>query len=58
MGQQKSKSKMDFLFDLKPKYNTFTEDYDILDKKLGCGINGSVVACLDRSTKIEYALKV
>ena len=58
MGHAKSKQKIDVLIDLKPKTNNIVEDYEILDKKLGVGVNGSVLQCIDRVTRVEYALKV
>ena len=57
MGQNKTKQKIE-VTDLKPKINPIHEDYEIIDKKLGVGINGSVHACIDRKTQVEYALKV
>ncbi len=57
MGQHKTKHEMDKI-DLKPKTNPIHEDYEIVDKKLGFGINGSVLMCIERNTRVEYALKV
>ncbi|XP_013782541.1 MAP kinase-activated protein kinase 2-like [Limulus polyphemus] len=43
---------------LSPKTNRLTEDYMITDKVLGLGINGKVVECYDKVTRVKYALKV
>jgi mitogen-activated protein kinase-activated protein kinase 2 len=58
MGQRKTKLRMESLTGLKPKTNPIRDDYEISSKKLGIGINGSVLSCFNRNTREEFALKV
>ncbi|ESN90587.1 hypothetical protein HELRODRAFT_108666 [Helobdella robusta] len=41
-----------------PKTNSLSDDYKVLSKVLGLGINGKVVECISRSSGQVYALKV
>lgn len=43
---------------LKSKITPFENDYIYLNRKLGSGINGEVVLCLNKLDKKKYALKV
>ena len=43
---------------LVPKTNSFYDDYVETNEKLGVGLNGSILVCIDKKTKIKYALKV
>ena len=44
--------------DLKPKKNPITDDYQLSNNVLGLGINGKVVECFCKKSKMKYALKV
>ncbi len=43
---------------LVPKKTPFNDDYKETNKKLGKGVNGEVVICINKKTNVEYALKV
>lgn len=43
---------------LKPKTNPIYEDYIISKQVLGLGISGKVLCCVNKQTKVKYALKV
>ena len=43
---------------LVPKTNSFYDDYVETNEKLGVGLNGSILVCLNKITQIKYALKV
>ena len=43
---------------LEPKKINITDEYEILSKVLGLGINGKVVECIKKSTGQKFALKV
>jgi hypothetical protein len=45
------------LTQLVPKKHSIYDDYLILDEVLGEGINGRVLACVDKKTNVRYALK-
>ena len=45
------------LTQLVPKKHSIYDDYAILDEVLGEGINGKVLACVDKKTNMRYALK-
>ena len=50
-------SKIMPLTQLVPKKHSIYDDYVILDEVLGEGINGKVLACVDKKTNMRYALK-
>lgn len=41
-----------------PKRIPVTDDYEITKQVLGLGINGKVVECFNRATRVKYALKI
>jgi serine/threonine protein kinase len=46
------------LSELRFRNNPIKEDYYITKDKLGVGLNGTVVICIDKQTNKKYALKV
>jgi hypothetical protein len=46
------------VLELPIKTNPIKDDYYITKDKLGVGLNGTVVICIDKLTNKQYALKV